>query len=863
MEFRLEVVEEGEEQNLPRLDSGSDISKPCASNDTEQYADSNDTKSSKELPAQDSFSTSFRDSKISIAVDVSGSTFDDVLAAEKRAIHSICSLIPRNLRATSKILPWNDFAGEPIPSGNLSSLVSDGGTDPNSLIQHPECRYVLQESDFWFLMTDGLIGHEEVRKFAHGLLEYALHGKACIITVFGYTDGKPSDCNITVGLSVFAVSPHVAFLFTNVDSGNTFVLQTKGCFSNLLPPGRSNPVLDYNTQWDDLPRMSYENLSRVSIPHSQTVGKEEIILNDNSRLDLTKLLENLPNDDNIIEQMIDNEDNLKSIALTAKIKGKSDRFEAWLDKIDENLDKQDTYTTKPPLQKQHSQLLTDVIYELEKPVHSEELSPAQKNLQEANANDALRKEQDYYMEEQSHHRRRSSGHARRVSLSCLDDAGDNIGSIQRDSLPVNTYHPNAKLKTGRLWSTGFRKPNGERESFHGICNICAIDTSVMAFLLRKPPDKAETLNFPKPDTKSKLLYPLTIGNYPEMDVVASFLACDPCSYRLVQQGKSFRGNTFISALPIVSFSKNQAPWLEIVNIATQKRFHPSDIPMVFMAILYTKLERLLEEDSLAPFDDIREAIKWTCNMLLAEVIVSQMHTPELDRFGFGALHEVLLKSFQGAMSDNLNTFLLEYPLDGFIVANVAFSNSKHQQKITGSKRKKIVFFRFLYYLTEQYHQFDQESNKLVTNAAKTLILCLSDPVGPRSLFQWEKLRSLSGYGKNLTEMRKFFSMISRQSRSNRLSISVKELTETPFLTVEAMNQFQRLGVLFNWISSQAGHAMAAFLHHLLRTDIAGASTQEHFVRIAGSSAFKQALDKPETLSAQGVEDLISNLPPLI
>ncbi|KAL8747906.1 MAG: hypothetical protein Q9190_000292 [Brigantiaea leucoxantha] len=862
MEFRLEVVEEGKEQNLPR-DFGSDTSKPCTSSVTEQYADSNDTRSSEDLPARHSFSTSFRDSKISIAVDISGSTFGDVLAAEKRAIQSICSLIPRNLRATTKILPWNNSAGEPIPSGDLSRLVSDGGTDPNSLIQHPECRYVLQESDFWFLMTDGLIGHEEVRKFARGLLEYALHGKACIISVFGDTDGKPSDCNITVGLSVFAVSPHVAFLFTNVDSGNTFVLQTKGCFSNLLPPGRSNPVLDYNTQWDDLPRTSYENLSRVAIPHSQKVGKEEIILNDNSRLDLTKLLENLPSDDNIIEQIIDNEDNLKSIALTAKIKGKSDRFEAWLDRIDENLDKQDPYITKPPLQEQHSQLLADVIHELEKPVHSEELSSAQKILQEANANDALRMEQDCYREKQGHDRRRSSGHARRVSISGLDDAGDNIGGLQRDYSPVNRYHPDAKLKTGRLRSTGFHKPDSEWEFFHGICNICGIDTSVVAFLLRKPPDEAETLHLPKPDSKSKLLYPLTIGNYPEMDVVSSLLACDSCSYRLVQQGKSFRGDTFISALPIVSFSKNQAPWLEVVNIATQKRFHPFDIPMVFMAILYTKLERLLEEDSSAPFDDMRKAIKWTCNMLLAEVIVSRMHTPELDRFGFGALHEVLLKNFQGAMSDNLNTFLLEYPLDGFIVANIAFSNSKHGQRITGSKRKKIVFFRFLYYLTEQYHQFDQESNKLVTNAAKTLILCLSDPVGPRSLFQWEKLRSLSGHGQNLEEFRKFFSMISRQSRSNRLSISIKELTETPFLTVEAMNQFQRLGVLFNWISSQAGHATAAFLHHLLRTDVAGASTQEHFVKIAGSSVLKQALDKPETLSARGVEDLISKLPPLL
>jgi hypothetical protein len=140
-------------------------------------------------------------------------------------------------------------------------------------------------------MTDGIIDESLVRSFAQSLTGYGMHGKACIISVFGERVLKPSDCNISVGLSVFAVSPHVAFLYTDVEFNKTYVLSTKGCFSALLPPGKRNPKLDYNTKWDDLLQVSYENLTRISVPPpTQGLGKDEIALQDNSRISLAALL---------------------------------------------------------------------------------------------------------------------------------------------------------------------------------------------------------------------------------------------------------------------------------------------------------------------------------------------------------------------------------------------------------------------------------------------------------------------------------------------------------------------------------------------------------------------------------------------
>ena len=815
--------------------------------------------------ASSTSSASFRDSKISFAVDISGSTYGEVLDAEKQAILSICSLVPRNLRSTIRVLPWSDAAEEPKSLSQLSSLVSDGGTDPNVFIQHPECRYALQQSSFWFLMTDGLIKSPSVRRFASGLLEYGLHGTACVIAIFGDLSQKPSECNITVGLSVFAVSPHTAFLYTDVESGNTFVLQSKGCFSALLPPGRSNPTLDYSTSWDDLPQISFENLSRISIPPPQTVGKDEVILNDSSKLDVANLLQNLPEDDDLINQILDNEDNLKTIALTAKVTNQSDRLRTWLDRIDHKLDTLDT--VRPPPQEQHSQLLADVFSKLCQSDTPTDLSSVQQSLQKANEEDALRRQSVTEAQTGSHVGRRvSSDHARRISYSSLDDAGNNISgyamphlSIDRDRARNGPSVPSATS----LFNPGFYKSDSQRDLFKGRCNLCAAETSVMALLLRAQPEKTDTPHFPAPGTRSKLIYPLTMGNYPETDIVSSFLACDPCSYRLVQRGRSPQGETLVSALPMVSFIKNKESWLETINVATHKRFHQSAIPMVFLSILYTKLERgMLEEDDSPQVEGFREAIKWVCNMLLSEVLIARTHESELDRFGVGTLHEVLLRNFRNALDDVSKTAVLEYPLDGFIVANVALSNSKHKSKISGSKRKRIVFLRFLSHLAEKYYEYVAENGKLVIHAAKALVLLLSDPVGPRSLLRWDTLRGLSVSFKNPAEMRQFFSQMGKKSQAFKLSISIKELTETPFLSLETMHSFQRLGVLFNWISSHASHATAAFLHHLLRSNVTDMSVQEHFGKIVNMPGLKQALSEPENLSARAVEEMIKGLPPM-
>ncbi|KAJ6017242.1 hypothetical protein N7451_000621 [Penicillium sp. IBT 35674x] len=281
----------------------SSMKDPSTPSSAAHTVQSNETTTSsvEEAESEEQVSVSFRESRISIAVDVSGSTYGSTLEAEKTAIKSVCSLVPCNMHSNITILPWCDFANKPRTLTELNTLDSDGGTDPGVILKNAECRRFLQGSDFWFLMTDGIIEEYVVRSFISRLTTHGIHGKACIISIFGDQLSKPSDCNVSVGLSVFA----------------------------------------RNTRWEDLPQVSYENLTRVSVPPAQDLARDELALQDNFHVNIQDLLSKETIDHDMMRRIMLNEDNMKTIAITAKLRGESDKLETWLDRVDKELDEND------------------------------------------------------------------------------------------------------------------------------------------------------------------------------------------------------------------------------------------------------------------------------------------------------------------------------------------------------------------------------------------------------------------------------------------------------------------------------------------------------------------------------------------
>lgn len=834
----------GDTENTPMLTpepSQSDLSSTYNKTSTHQQISANDVTATHVSP-------SFRGAKILVAIDVSGSTYGDILDAEKRATQAICKLIPQRLRPSIKIVPWNDQCGRPVQLQRIQSLRSDGGTDPNVFLDDTPSRDLLLDADFWFLMTDGEIDESLVRRFARGIRGYGLHGKACIICIFGEADDTPANCNISVGISVFAGSPHAAFLFSNIGTGKTYVLQTKGCFSALLSPGTAAPRLSEDTTWDDLPQTSFENLSRVHIPPSTTVSANEIVLQDDTRLDLDAFLRDLPEDETTVARILDNEENMNTIAVTAKLREETGKLRLWLDRLDKRYSESDMGGA-PSLDSRSTTVCT-IRAKLD--VKSD--SPAEGHDYADLTPIPYHPPVEYAF--QPHKRTASVVHMRTLSEGGLEMASDNL---LRPS-PYAFSPAGSSIGPDSVESApGFTKSARHGAQFqHGSgCIDCSKKHDTYCLLLRAVPNMV-TPNLPGQFSQSIVQFPMTMGNYAETDLLVSSLVCDKCAARYVQRGLARDGEIIMGSLPLVSYSDNRTAWLSIVDSALGRRFHVSQLPMVLLGILYTKLERILSEEQHDAHVDLGNALKWAANMLLSEAVLQSSPLAAINDFGVGAIHDVLLRSFTSTRANPSFTELLQYPLDGFVVANAALSNSKHGLSFSGTKRKNVVFLKFLYHLTENFVSFHMDNDAMVTTAAKSLVLLSDEATGPSSLFKWKDIRSISMHFKDPTELRKYFT----QRNSFKLSLTMSDLTTTPFLSEATVESFQRLGILFNWIISQASHATAVFVHHLFRAKTNATSVQEIFKELRNVPEILEMLNDPADVSAKTAERMIRGLPPV-
>ncbi|EJT71635.1 hypothetical protein GGTG_10890 [Gaeumannomyces tritici R3-111a-1] len=270
----------------------------------------------------------FSDATIAFAVDVSGSTFGPALAAEKRFIRYVSDMLSPRSRALSRILPWDDKAYATLDLASVDQLEDAGGTDPGAILADPRHKAVLRESSLWFLMTDGLIYKDLRVKFAQDVASNGVHGTSCVVVIFGDPGKGPAACDISVGISVFAVAPDCAFLFCNETNGDLRILQTKGAF-NVLLKGMPHPVFDASSRWDSLPQMSLASLAAVQIPTPHRLRPDQIALQDSLVISMEDLFGNRLSPEQV-STVLDNNDNLHTIIMTSGTRDQQERFQSWI-----------------------------------------------------------------------------------------------------------------------------------------------------------------------------------------------------------------------------------------------------------------------------------------------------------------------------------------------------------------------------------------------------------------------------------------------------------------------------------------------------------------------------------------------------
>ncbi|KAI9802304.1 MAG: hypothetical protein M1833_001810 [Piccolia ochrophora] len=317
------------------------------------------------------------------AVDVSWSTHAGILDQEKKVVENLSHWLSAPAKDRARVLPWNHGAFTPIKTTATYELISSGATNPHVLNSDAGHHAVLRNCSLWFLLTDGEIDEALVKTFALGISEKGLHGKACVIILFGHRPFRPACCNISVGQAVFAVAPNCAFLFHDVKTEEVLILQCKGCFRALLPHEDVQVVLDSGTNWHELPRTTYDELAEIAVPQPRRLGKDVVLLDSGRMISLADLYGDRLSPA-VAGEILDNDDDLKSVLLIAQSRGKSREIEDWVSKRRMS-SKTTEYLDRPDVNGNASDLIKRLVAKLKVQSHHLDLETRtdRRNLRDA------------------------------------------------------------------------------------------------------------------------------------------------------------------------------------------------------------------------------------------------------------------------------------------------------------------------------------------------------------------------------------------------------------------------------------------------------------------------------------------------
>jgi hypothetical protein len=803
--------------------------------------------------------TSFRDCKISFAVDTSGSTLGEVLRSEQKTIRDIYSILSVPAEGNARVLPWSSQADPVISVPGINSLNSYGGTDPSVLLYHEPSLIELKSSDLWFLITDGEIPQECLENFANGFSYHELHGIACVVIVVGTRRGLPSDCNISVGVSVFAVVPDCLFIYQDVNSGKLYVLQCKGRFTEILERARlQQPVLDDDVTWEDLPQISWKDLSCVSLIPPQKLKRDEIMLEPNLMVNLDDLFSDRLKGDSIIDRILQSREHVRTISLTAQSRGQGETLRTWA--IRQELDPSDfSLVERPDVGGQARQSISTIFHTMQAAsnMDGEDFAMAQVQLRAANSRNSKVFEAAQRGSSSSYHTRSSSIQevVERSHSSIIHSR-----SISMSSIPV-PEGPGLAPSVA-LFTRGFRRPTSPGSEFRGRCSFCGEKDAVLTLLLREPPSSHTTSGFPSVSSKSKLAFPLGMGNFPETDIICPFTCCDACSFTIVELTTAPNGDIIVCALPLVSYSDNQQIYNSQLEKAFQSRFEDNANALVFVAVLCTTASRKSTGNN-PNGQQLLGALKWARRDLARSIKCPTTLSPSLAKEGspkvLKPLCDILMQTSEEALRP-YPSYYYQYPIEGFIVMTRIMDDIQHTKPQVRLTVKKTVFQRFLFHLTEQFHNHLAIEGPIITHLLMTQLTILDDPKGdgsPRPLAEKKtSFRTLAGLTRSIFGDRKSLTM--------KLSIGLDVVARTPLLDPTTIEIFRKLGPLFEWVETKSGHAMAIFLNYLFRYEMKDPkSAMERFTQLARIRTMAKVFLDPSEINARMAERLIEALPPLI
>ncbi|RDW72364.1 uncharacterized protein DSM5745_07536 [Aspergillus mulundensis] len=804
---------------------------------------------------------SIREIPLTFAVDVSGSTTGRILRQEQDAILAVsANSQSHDLVSRSTILPWSHKSHPPRNLATVESLTSGGGTDPGALLENAACKARLRNSGLWFLLTDGQIDEPLVHRFANAIPEAGIHGTACVIVLFGYTAASPFDCNVSVGMSVFAVAPHCIFLFHDVRTGLVYVFQAKGCFANMLSEDRQFSVFGKRTAWEDLATITYESLSSVRVPAPTELPRDTVLLPDGRHFDLRDIYNDTVSEADKLDLLSDYSA-LDVIILAAKTRGQDELVKDWIAKSRSvTVSKDSRFLQRDDIGGAAKSTLLSLVNVVIKPeilgtqpdqfwqaLYASDTSPAAhaiksrlRHLHSANWSQFLvRVETECDLPTKmnqvfddvlttmnifARHPVSPSLLTPMTSPDVDDTAFEPAEHVKRSSPlarkdhplsdPTSPYPPPRSHPSfvGRdlLFLPGYRgnrvAPAQMNDSpSYQTCPICGQSNSIQCLLLQINREASSTPHFPQINSKARHKYPLVLGNYPETDVILPLTACDACAFVLLQVEGLPNGERVDAALPLISprDENNRRQWLQTLNKVYQHRFHEGITLLVFLSSLCSTIEDLFESHPSAA--NFLECLQWCCREVSEldgiprTAGITPVGSPMSEYVDTGvSFTDALILAFCHPNRMIYQLPFLSYPIEGFVAI---VSLASQVEDIEPFQIELFAWKRLLYHLGERHLAIRQQIGPNESDAKLRGIL-----------FEPAITSPLSGTSSSASPS-------TRVGPSPILSISLAVLGDSYFLPESSgvAIQFQRMGDYFAPIETTADYhaALAVFLHTLL------------------------------------------------
>ena len=87
---------------------------------------------------------------------------------------------------------------------------------------------------------------------------------------------------------------------------------------------QQQPIINDRLKWEDLPHISLDDLSVVSITPPKELGKNEAALENDMVINLDDLLSGTLKDKRIIDSILESPEDIRTVSLTAQTRGQAE-----------------------------------------------------------------------------------------------------------------------------------------------------------------------------------------------------------------------------------------------------------------------------------------------------------------------------------------------------------------------------------------------------------------------------------------------------------------------------------------------------------------------------------------------------------